>query len=165
MSSVSPWESIGGDVKFLRLQQRNVAGLVTDGSVRDTDAIRGYGFPVFCHSTTAHQGPAAMQPWAVNEVVSINKTVVRPGDYIVGDQDGVVVIPQSVAVDVLRVAKEREEVEEIIKEELVMHPVRMDRNRVPCVQSWLFFRPTTAPPSAWYMTPISYACMAIQSSI
>lgn len=39
MSSVGPWESVGGDIKFLRLKQRQIGGLVTDGSVRDTDEI------------------------------------------------------------------------------------------------------------------------------
>jgi hypothetical protein len=41
MSSVGPWESVGGDIKFLRLKQRAVGGLVTDGSVRDTDTLLG----------------------------------------------------------------------------------------------------------------------------
>ena len=49
----------------------------------------GYGFPVFSFSTTAKQGPAAMQPWECNGVVSCGGVVVRPGDAIVGDQDGV----------------------------------------------------------------------------
>jgi len=39
MSSVGPWESVGGDIKFLRLKQLEIGGLVTDGSVRDTDEI------------------------------------------------------------------------------------------------------------------------------
>ena len=46
MSSVGPAESVGGDIKFLRLKQREIGGLVTDGSVRDTDEIINYGFPV-----------------------------------------------------------------------------------------------------------------------
>lgn len=46
MSSVGPEESVGGDIKFLRLKQREIGGLVTDGSVRDTDEIINYGFPV-----------------------------------------------------------------------------------------------------------------------
>ena len=65
MNSVGPWESVGGDIKFLRLMQKKVAGLVTDGSVRDTAVLRGYGFPVFSHSTTPRQGPHEHQPWAV----------------------------------------------------------------------------------------------------
>ncbi len=48
MASVGPHESVGGDIKFLRLKQREIGGLVTDGSVRDTDEIINYGFPVSC---------------------------------------------------------------------------------------------------------------------
>ena len=48
MASVGPEESVGGDIKFLRLKQREIGGLVTDGSVRDTDEIINYGFPVSC---------------------------------------------------------------------------------------------------------------------
>lgn len=122
MASTGPWESVGGDIKFLRLSQRNVGGLVTDGSVRDTDEILDYGFPVWSYSTTAKQGPAVMQPWACNDVVTCGNVVVRPGDYILGDQDGVIVVPESKAEEVLRVAEEREEVEVIIKEELRANP-------------------------------------------
>ena len=68
-------------------------GLVTDGSVRDTDILREYGFPVFSHSTTAKQGPAAMQPWEANGVVECGGVVVRPGDAIIGDQDGETLLP------------------------------------------------------------------------
>ena len=50
MSSVGPHESVGGDIKFLRLKQREIGGLVTDGSVRDTDEIINYGFPVSFYS-------------------------------------------------------------------------------------------------------------------
>jgi regulator of RNase E activity RraA len=56
MASVGPWESVGGDIKFLRLKQLGVGGLVTDGSVRDTDEILNYGFPTWSFSTTPKQG-------------------------------------------------------------------------------------------------------------
>jgi len=104
MSSVGPWESVGGDIKFLRLKQLNIGGLVTDGSVRDTDEIINYGFPCFSYSTTARQGPAAMQPWECNGVVSVSGVTVRPGDAIVGDQDGVVCVPAKVAEKVYNIA-------------------------------------------------------------
>ena len=119
MSSVGPWESVGGDIKFLRLKQLGLAGLVTDGSVRDTDEILSYGFACFSYSTTAKQGPAAMQPWECNGVMSCGGVVVRPGDAIVGDQDGVVVVPASHAQQVYDIAHGREEIEGIIKEELI----------------------------------------------
>ena len=122
MSSVGPWESVGGDIKFLRLAQREIAGLVTDGSVRDTDEIIGYGFPVWSHSTTAKQGPAVMQPWACNDVITCGGVAVRPGDAILADQDGAVVVPEKLVEEVIKVAEEREEVEMIIKEELRTNP-------------------------------------------
>lgn len=122
MSSVGPWESVGGDIKFLRLKQLGLGGLVTDGSVRDTDEIIDYGFPCFSHSTTARQGPAAMQPWECNGVISCGGVVVRPGDAVVGDQDGVVVVPAAVAETVHSIAHGREVIEEIVKEELTKNP-------------------------------------------
>merc|ERR1719231_1614752 len=108
MASVGPWESVGGDIKFLRLKQLGVGGLVTDGSVRDTDEILNYGFPTWSFSTTPKQGPAAMQPWECDGVISCGKVVVRPGDAIVGDQDGVVVVPAAAAEKVYEIAHGRE---------------------------------------------------------
>mmetsp|Transcript_14658 Transcript_14658/g.41211 ORF Transcript_14658/g.41211 Transcript_14658/m.41211 type:complete len:538 (+) Transcript_14658:121-1734(+) len=122
LASVGPWESVGGDIKFLRLKQLNVGGLVTDGSVRDTDVLLEYGFPVYSYSTTPRQGPHAHQPWACNVVVNVGGVVVRPGDAIIGDQDGVVVVPAAVAQEVYDIAHSREVVEDIVKEELVKNP-------------------------------------------
>ena len=76
----------------------------------------------FSHSTTARQGPAAMQPWECNGVISVSGTVVRPGDAIVGDQDGVVVVPAKAAEKVFNIAHGREVIEDIIKEELIKNP-------------------------------------------
>jgi hypothetical protein len=122
MASVGKWDSVGGDIKFLRLKQREIGGLVTDGSVRDTDEIIDYGFPCFSYSTTARQGPAYMQPWKCNDVVCVGGVSVRPGDAIVGDQDGVVVVPAKVAETVYNIAHGREEIEGLIKEELTKNP-------------------------------------------
>ncbi len=121
-SAVGPWESVGGDIKFLRLKQRSVGGLVTDGSVRDSEVLRGYGYPVYSHSTTAKQGPAVMLPWGVQEPINCGGILVRPGDAVVGDEDGVVVVPHSMVDDVIRIAREREAVEEVIKAELEANP-------------------------------------------
>eukprot|EP01047_Picozoa_sp_COSAG01_P048342 COSAG01_NODE_4700_length_4804_cov_14.419341_5_plen_117_part_00 len=112
ISSVGPWELVGEeyDIKFLRLKQREVGGLVTDEllTVRDTDELLSYGFPVFSHATTPKQGPAAMQPWECNGVVECGGVAVRPGDAVVGDQDGVVVVPAAVAAKVALIAHGRE---------------------------------------------------------
>ena len=112
------YSSIGGDIKFMRLMQRKVGGLVTDGGVRDSVVLKEYGFPVFSASTTAKQGPADFWPWQVNDAIQCGGVLVRPGDAIVGDDDGVVVVPKSEIEDVIRIAHQREEVEEVIKQQL-----------------------------------------------
>lgn len=63
-----------------------------------------------------------MQPWGVNEVISCGGVPVRPGDAIIGDDDGVVVVPASMAETVLKVAAEREAVEHVVKTELQRNP-------------------------------------------
>ena len=63
-----------------------------------------------------------MQPWECDGVISCGKVVVRPGDAIIGDQDGVVVVPAAAAEKVYEIAHGREVVEEIIKAELVANP-------------------------------------------
>ena len=112
------YSSIGGDIKFYRLFQRQVGGLVTDGAVRDTASLKDYGFPVYSAAATAKQGPAEFWPWEVNEAIQCGGVLVRPGDAIIGDDDGVVVIASSMVDEVIRIAHEREEVEEVIKAQL-----------------------------------------------
>ena len=108
------YSSIGGDIKFYRLFQRQVGGLVTDGAVRDTASLKDYGFPVYSAAATAKQGPAEFWPWEVNEAIQCGRVLVRPGDAIIGDDEGVVVIASSMVDEVIRIAHEREEVEEVI---------------------------------------------------
>ena len=112
------YSSIGGDIKFMRLKQREVGGLVTDGAVRDSNALKDYGFPVYSATTTAKQGPADFWPWQVNDAVQCGRVLVRPGDAVVGDDDGAVVVPQGVVDEVIAIAHEREAVEEVIKAQL-----------------------------------------------
>jgi regulator of RNase E activity RraA len=114
------WEysSIGGDIKFLRLKQLQVAGLVTDGAIRDSIALKEYGFPVYAPNKTAKQGPAEFWPWDVNTEIQCGGVLVRPGDFIVGDDDGVVVVPAVLVNEVITIAHQREEVESVIKAQL-----------------------------------------------
>ena len=108
--------------KNSRLRAKQFRGLVTDGSVRDTGVLREYGFPVFSISTTPRQGPHVHQPWSCNTVINCGGVVVRPGDAIVGDDDGAVVIPAAVAQEVYDIAHSREIVEDIVKQELTENP-------------------------------------------
>ncbi len=112
------YSSVGGDIKFFRLHQRGVGGLVTDGGARDSQSLKEYGFPVYSASTTAKQGPAEFWPWQVNDAIQCGGVLVRPGDAVVGDDDGAVVVPRAIVDEVIQIAHEREEVEGVIKAQL-----------------------------------------------
>lgn len=88
------------------------------GGVRDSVVLKNYGFPVFSASTTAKQGPGDFWPWQVNDAIQCGGVLVRPGDAIVGDDDGVVVVPRSEVNEIIEIAHQREEVEEVIKKQL-----------------------------------------------
>ncbi len=112
------YSSVGRDTKFLRMKQLGAGGLVTDGGVRDSISLKEYGFPVYSASLTAKQGPAEFWPWQVNDAIQCGGVLVRPGDALVGDDDGVVVVPQSIVDEVIEIAHQREEVEEVVKAQL-----------------------------------------------
>jgi regulator of RNase E activity RraA len=89
-----------GDVLALRARVRGAAGVVTDGAVRDAEAVTATGLPVF--AAGAHPAVLGRRhvPWDVDVAVACGGTTVLPGDVIVGDADGVVVIPPHLAAEV-----------------------------------------------------------------
>jgi regulator of RNase E activity RraA len=93
-----------GDMMATRLAYRGVAGVVSDGGFRDSAAIRATGLPCF---QKGHAVPATqihLHPVALNEPVGCGGVAVYPGDVIVGDADGVAVIPRRLADEVAREA-------------------------------------------------------------
>jgi 4-hydroxy-4-methyl-2-oxoglutarate aldolase len=84
--------AIFGDLLSRVATARGLAALVTDGAVRDTDGIAALGFPVFCGGV-ALPAPVKQERGAFHVPVTIGFARVEPGDWIVGDGDGVVVIP------------------------------------------------------------------------
>ena len=82
-----PW----GDVLTTAAIKAGVAGLVIHGAVRDASAIIEMGFPVFCRGLSI-KGTGKNQPGRVNVPVCIGDVSIRPGDVIVGDRDGLVVV-------------------------------------------------------------------------
>ncbi len=90
--------------------QRRIAGLVTDGSVRDTDEIAESGFPVFSRGISI-KGTAKDSLGTINRAIVFSGIQVNPGDLIVADSDGVVVIARQDVSGLLEKALQREEKE------------------------------------------------------
>lgn len=82
-----------GDMFLTRLKQRGCAGVVTDGGLRDAGPIRALGFPAFLKAPAAPPTFIAHHPADMNVAIGCGGVAVYPGDVIVGDCDGVVVIP------------------------------------------------------------------------
>ena len=85
-------------------QKRGVAGFVIDGAIRDSEALSEGDFPVYAAGVT-HRGPYKDGPGEINVVVSVAGMVVRPGDLVAGDHDGVVAIAQEEAEQVIAAAE------------------------------------------------------------
>lgn len=102
---------IYGDILCARMQQRGVAALITDGVVRDIDGIRTTGLPVWAQGTAAP--PAVNGLTFVNwqEPIGCGGVAVYPGDLIVADADGAVVIPRALVEEVVDAAQEQERME------------------------------------------------------
>ncbi|CAI3791426.1 methyltransferase [Pseudarthrobacter sp. MM222] len=102
-----------GDLIGIRAKNLGIAGFVIDGAVRDADALAECGLPVFARSVTP-AGPYKFGPGRLQLPVAIAGVVVSPGDFVVADADGVVVIRRDEAETVL-VEAERIEANEIEK--------------------------------------------------
>jgi len=108
--------STGGDVVFSRILTQKAAGLVTDGGVRDGHKVIEYGYPVFAGGSTPTVGEPFIMPYEVNEPVACGGVLVWPGDIIMGDDDGIVVLPSQLAAEIIEEAEHHDEVEEAVIE-------------------------------------------------
>ena len=113
--------SVVGDLIAGMFKNIGVAAIVTDGAVRDVAGLRQVGVPVYARGLTANS-PQKNGPGSVGLEVSIGGTVVRSGDLVVGDQDGIVVLPQEkipAALEDLEAVREKErKIEALIAEGL-----------------------------------------------
>lgn len=101
----APWGH-WGEVLAVAAQVRNLAGLVIDGGVRDTVEMAGLDFPVFSRHVHV-RGTRKLFRGDLGVPVLVGDVTVHPGDLVVADADGVVVVPQQVADHVLEVADQR----------------------------------------------------------
>jgi regulator of RNase E activity RraA len=108
---------IFGDILCARMQQRGVAGLITDGAVRDVAGIIATHLPVWCAGVASPASVAGLTFAGWQESIGCGGVAIFPADVVVADDDGAVVVPAALFEDVLKVASEQERFEAwIIKE-------------------------------------------------
>ncbi len=109
--------AVWGELASWSSKVRGISGIVIDGAIRDVDSIIDMGFPAFARS----RRPAAGEPKGLGEIgveITCGGQTVKPGDWIVGDESGVVVIPQKDAMEIANRAIDVMEREERIREEI-----------------------------------------------
>jgi regulator of RNase E activity RraA len=100
-----------GDILCARMARRGVAGMATDGAVRDAEGVRESGLPVWCAGAAAPPSIAGLTFVGWGEPVACGGLAVFPGDVIVADGDGVVAIPRAELDAVLEAAPKQERAE------------------------------------------------------
>ncbi len=106
-----------GDILTCAAQERGIKGLVLDGCVRDADDIDRLGFPIFARGLNI-LGTGKMRGGSIGDKIVIGDIEINVGDVIVGDRDGVVVIPSAKLEQVIEASKAREEKEDDVRKRL-----------------------------------------------
>jgi regulator of RNase E activity RraA len=107
-----------GSILVTRLWKRGCAGIVTDGGFRDAAVIAGLGIPAYHHRPSAPTNLTLHQAIDINVPIGCGDAPVFPGDAIVGDQDGVIVIPAHLADELANECFEMEAFEDFVTEEV-----------------------------------------------
>ncbi|WP_027132628.1 RraA family protein [Geminicoccus roseus] len=102
--------AVTGDLALGMARNQGVVGFVTDGMVRDLDGIRDMGVPCFARGLTPNS-PARSGPGTVDLPIVMGEVVVQSGDVVVGDPDGVVIVPRARLKEVVAALKDVREVE------------------------------------------------------
>lgn len=107
-----------GEIMSTAARERGCTGAVLDGGVRDLDFINAMNYPVFAQFKCA---ASSIGRWDIKEYqvpVRIGDTVIHPGDFVFGDIDGVVIVPEELTLDVLSAAEDVYRREKGMREEL-----------------------------------------------
>jgi regulator of RNase E activity RraA len=120
----------------------NADGIVTDGAIRDLDVMNeeNYDLIIYARART----PYASAPWAIpaeeNVDIQCGGALVRPGDVLVGDDDGVVVVPSWFAEECVAVVEDHEGVEAYVKEKIMAEGVAPGTYYPPSPEMWAEYR-------------------------
>jgi 4-hydroxy-4-methyl-2-oxoglutarate aldolase len=112
-----PITALWGDLTGTAAKMREVAGIVLDGGVRDVAVLRDMGLPLWAR-TISPAKPVKGTPGSANVPVRAGGVLVNPGDLVMADDDGVLVVPRQHLVEILELAELRESNEAVIRNEL-----------------------------------------------
>ena len=120
--------AITGEIMMTQAAMSGVAGVVVDGAIRDSEAMRELDMPVYAAGVTP-KGPYKDGPGEINVPVVCGGVVVHPGDIVVGDADGIVIISPQDAPAILEKAKAK-----LVKEQAIIQGIKA---RIPRDKSWV----------------------------
>lgn len=107
-----------GNILVSRLKARGAAAMVTDGAVRDSPEIAQNPFPVFAAGRSANLSLTVHHAVDINVPIGCAGVPVFPGDIIVGDEEGVVVVPRHLAAEIAQPAADQEELEQFVLQKI-----------------------------------------------
>lgn len=114
-----------GELSAEAAKFRGARGAVIDGGARDIDYILRLGFPVFCRYRTPRDTMRRWKLVSYGQPIEIGRVTIRRGDFIVGDKDGVLVVPQSITLDALKKSEQVVGTENLVRKAILqgVHPV------------------------------------------
>jgi regulator of RNase E activity RraA len=107
-----------GDILVARLKVRGVAGVVSDGPMRDIAELENMDFPVFARGNAAPPSYASMLAADAQVPIGCGGVAVFPGDIVIGDPDGVVILPAAIGEEVARAAVEQDQLEAYVRQRI-----------------------------------------------
>lgn len=116
-----------GELMCTSCQANDLAGIVLDGSVRDSEDIAEMEFPVYARGTHP-RGPLKQDPGSINVSISCGGVTVDPGDIVVGDNDGLAVVPGERAEAILERAREKITAEDDVRKDIKEGTYLFERN-------------------------------------
>jgi 4-hydroxy-4-methyl-2-oxoglutarate aldolase len=108
-----------GELSAETLQRRGIRGYIVDGGCRDVDFIFKMGFPVFARFFTPSDIVARWLPTAFGEPITIGAVTIQSGDYVLGDRDGVVIVPRVMAEEAVTRAEAVAETENVMRKAIL----------------------------------------------
>ena len=122
--------AVWGELLQLTAAKRGVAGVVIDGSARDLDFLRGSPVPMFCRGIVP-AGPQKAWGGEINIPIQCGGCPVAPGDIIVGDDDGVAVVPRDIQANLLDLCKARLHSEQAVRDRIAAGMSTIDIFKLP----------------------------------